>query len=207
MRPLPSGDQKLVQIIDAALADATRRSGHWLACRPGCTQCCIGVFAINPLDALRLQHALRALEASDPHRAARIGKRAQESARRLAPDYPGNSVTGTLFSDPESLARFEDFANDEPCPALDPATGLCDLYDSRPLTCRTFGPPVRTEDGLGVCELCFEGATNEEIAACEMEVDPANLEDRLLKQLTGNHETPVQTTVTFALVTTPSSKR
>jgi len=27
---LPKGDQKLVQILDAALADATRRSGEWL---------------------------------------------------------------------------------------------------------------------------------------------------------------------------------
>ena len=28
-------DQKLIQIVDSALAEATRRSGKWLACRPG----------------------------------------------------------------------------------------------------------------------------------------------------------------------------
>ncbi len=27
---------------------------------------------------------------------------------------------------------FEDFANDEPCPVLDPKTGTCDLYTARP---------------------------------------------------------------------------
>ena len=36
------------------------------------------------------------------------------------------------------------------------------------MTCRVFGPPVRSEDGLGVCELCFQGASDKEIAACEM---------------------------------------
>src|SRR5215467_10641663 len=48
-------DRKLIQIVDAALADTARRSGDWLVCRPGCTQCCLGAFAINQLDALRLQ--------------------------------------------------------------------------------------------------------------------------------------------------------
>ena len=77
---------------------------------------------------------------------------------------------------------FSDFANDEPCPALDPATGNCELYESRPMTCRVFGPPVRCEDGLGVCELCFQGATDKEIAACEMKPDPEDLESALLKK-------------------------
>ena len=48
------------------------------------------------------------------------------------------------------------------------------------MTCRVFGPPVRSEDGLGVCELCFQGASDEEIAACEMKPDPDDLESRLL---------------------------
>src|SRR5512146_1961176 len=109
MRQLPRGDRQLVQIVDAALADATRRSGDWLACRPGCTQCCVGVFAISALDVLRLQQGLRDLETTDPARAGQIRERARESARRLAPQYPGDLVSGELFTDPESVARFEDF--------------------------------------------------------------------------------------------------
>ena len=31
-----------------------------------------------------------------------------------------------------------------------------------------FGPPVRSEGGLGVCELCYHGASDQQIAACEM---------------------------------------
>jgi Fe-S-cluster containining protein len=207
MRPLPGADRKLVQIVDAALADAARRSGHWLVCRPGCTQCCIGVFAINQLDALRLQHGLAELDRTDPARAARIRERTHESASRLAADFPGDPSTGILHSDPRSLARFEDFGNDEPCPALDPATGLCDLYSSRPLTCRSFGPPVRTEGGFGVCELCFRGAPEEAVAACEMKVDPEGLEARILDELGGDPAKPAQTIVTFALLGAPNPEK
>ncbi|MDT8067575.1 MAG: YkgJ family cysteine cluster protein [Terriglobia bacterium] len=199
MRPLPAADRRLVQIVDAALADATRRSGHWLVCRPGCTQCCIGVFAINQLDALRLQHGLADLQRTDPARAARVRERVDESASRLACNFPGDPGTGVLRRDAESLARFEDFANDEPCPALDPATGLCDLYSSRPLTCRSFGPPVHTQGGLGICELCFQGASEREIAACELQVDPDGLESKILRRIGSNPDEPVQTIVTFAL--------
>ena len=197
---LPAGDRQLIQIVDAALADATRRSGSLLVCRPGCTQCCIGVFAISQLDALRLQHGLAELESTDPERAARVRARANESIERLIPDYPGDPKTGVL--DRDSDERFDNFANDEPCPALDPTTGMCDLYASRPITCRAFGPPVRSEGGLGVCELCFHGATEQEIAACEMVVDPDDLESMLLLEIEQRNNLTGDTIVAFALAKT-----
>jgi Fe-S-cluster containining protein len=188
LRRLPATDGKLIQIVDAALADASRRSGEWLACLPGCTQCCVGVFAVNQLDALRLQAGLVQLERTDPLRARGIRERARASIKRMSAEFPGDSKMGVLDAavldeGSEAAAHFAEFANDEVCPVLDPATGLCDLYDSRPMTCRTFGPPVRTEGGLGVCELCFHGATDKQIAACEMVADPDNLETKLLSEL------------------------
>ena len=137
------GDQKLIQIVNAALDDAARRSGEWLVCRPGCTQCCIGVFSINQLDALRLQRGLADLERREPERAARIRQRARQSVRRLSSEFPGDPVSGVLHEGEEAEQQFADFANDEPCPVLDPETGYCELYESRPMTCRVFGPPVR----------------------------------------------------------------
>jgi Fe-S-cluster containining protein len=187
---LPAADGVLIQIVDAALADAARRSGEWLVCRRGCTQCCVGVFAINQLDAVRLQHGLAELEKNDPQRARRIRERAHASIARLTANFPGDAETGILDEGPGAEERFEEFANDEPCPVLDPETGSCDLYQSRPLTCRTFGPPVRSDGGLGVCELCFHGATGEQIAACEMIADPEDLEAKLVDRLersTGLH--------------------
>jgi Fe-S-cluster containining protein len=179
---LPADDQKLIQIVEAALAETARKSREWLVCRKGCTQCCYGAFAISQLDAARLQKGLNELKSTDPKRAARVKQRAQQSAKRLSATFPGDPKTGILSEDEEAEAAFADFANDEPCPALDPATGTCDLYAARPMTCRTFGPPVRSgeEGGLGVCELCYHGASDQQIAECEMVPDPDNLEERLI---------------------------
>lgn len=196
---VPIGDAQLVQILDAALAETARRSGDWLACKPGCTQCCVGVFAIHALDAARLQKGLEELAGSEPERAALIRTRAQESVERLSHGFPGDPITGVLDPSEEAEMRFEDFANDEPCAALDPATGLCDLYLHRPVTCRVFGPPVRTEEGLGVCELCYHGATEEQIAACEMAVDPDGLEARLVEEFEQSSGHRGKTLVAFAL--------
>jgi Fe-S-cluster containining protein len=192
-------DQKLIQIVDAALADAARRSGEWLACRPGCTQCCIGAFAINQLDALRLRRGLRSLQSQAPDRAAAVVKRARQSVSRLSESFPGDPATGILDESEQASQRFSEFANDEPCPALNPQTGLCELYDARPMTCRVFGPPVRSEDGLGVCELCFHGASDDQIAACEMIPDPENLEERLLAKLEDKRGLRANTIVSFCL--------
>lgn len=199
LRRLPSADSGLIQIVDAALADAARRSGDWLVCRPGCTQCCVGVFAINQLDALRLQRGLAALEETDPERARRIRSRARDSVRRLASSFPGNVKTGVLDEGPWAEERFGEFANDEVCPVLDPATGLCELYDARPVTCRTFGPPVRAEGGLGVCELCFHGATDEEVAGCEMVADPEDLEAKLVTKVEKTEGLRGRTIVAFCV--------
>src|SRR5579884_1087899 len=68
----PRGDQTLVQIVNAALAESARKSGPWLVCRPGCTQCCFGPFAINQLDAARLRDGLAELKREDPQLAELI---------------------------------------------------------------------------------------------------------------------------------------
>src|SRR5213592_3700871 len=98
---IETGDCQLLGGIADAMAEAARRSGAWLVCRPGCTECCLGPFEITQLDARRLRAGLAALEAADPMRAARVRARA--------------------------AAHVE--ADDVPCPALDPATGWCDLYE------------------------------------------------------------------------------
>jgi Fe-S-cluster containining protein len=124
------------------------------------------VFAIGPADALRLKQGLAALQQEDPARAIRVQQRAAASWSRLVAQFPGDAACGLLHTDSagEPAAEFADFGNDEPCPVLDPEHGCCELYASRPQTCRLFGPPVETPEGYGVCELCFQHATGAEIA-------------------------------------------
>ncbi|MGC2695919.1 MAG: YkgJ family cysteine cluster protein [Candidatus Angelobacter sp.] len=198
---LPKADRQLVQIVDAALAEAARKSGEWLVCRKGCTQCCFAPFPISQLDAARLRQGTVELRKKDPQRAQRVRERAQAAVTKLTPNFPGDPKTGILGEDKEAEERFVDFADDEPCPALDPATGGCDLYTARPMTCRTFGPPVRSgpEGGLGVCELCYHGANDQQIAGCEMVPDPENLEAKLLEELEQRTGKRGNTIVAFCL--------
>ena len=154
-------DRKLLDSIGAQLAESARRSGAWLACRPGCTQCCIGPFDITQLDAHRLREGLRALAAVDPARAAAVRTRAE----------------AYVLVAPASL-------DDLPCPALDPVTGYCDLYDARPITCRTFGPVTWIDEAtLGACELCYTDATEQQMSECVVDIDPEGLEGALLDAL------------------------
>ena len=198
-----SNGSTLIQIADAALADAYRRAGGWMACKPGCTPCCIGVFPISPLDAERLRAGLRT---APEDVAERILSRAAASRARLAQNFPGDAATGQLFTEDGHEEAFADFANDEPCPVLDPQTGTCDLYASRPMPCRTFGPPMPNEEGgLAVCELCFVGAPASEVERCRVDAGFLDLEAEAdaLHQ-TGNGMRG-QTLIAFALVDTVNS--
>ncbi len=182
-------DSELSQIVDAALAEAASKAGAWLKCRPGCYECCLGAFEISELDAQRLRRGLADLERRDAARATRVRTRAGEAAARLRREYPDDTAERAL-SEPAD--------DDEPCPALDPATGTCDLYESRPLACRTFGPAIQTGSAVATCELCFPGATEEEIAQCAVELDADALEMPILQQLAGQ-DPPSPTLVALAL--------
>jgi Fe-S-cluster containining protein len=192
--------QTLVQIVDTAVADAYQRGGHHLVCKPGCSQCCIGVFPIAHEDAARLREGLSLLEQTDPQKAARIHARVADSLTRLDPWFPGDLTTGILNEDHEAAILFEEFANDEPCPVLDPTTGTCDLYESRPILCRCFGPPMRTEENnLATCELCFIHATTEEIAACELDPTIPAQEATSNEAYNAAHHLHGQTLIVYAL--------
>jgi len=195
---LPDGDSRLVQIVDVSLRDAARRAGDWLVCRPGCTQCCYGAFAINRLDALRLRAGMNALRDLNPSKAEALTLRARAWLDAYGEDFPGDRKSGVLGDSDEERDRFEEFANDAPCPALDLASGMCDVYEWRPMTCRVFGPPIRMDggegsartEGLGHCELCFKGATEAEVAWCEMPL-AVELEEKILAEIDGKSETVV----------------
>ncbi|MCE5311165.1 MAG: YkgJ family cysteine cluster protein [Acidobacteriales bacterium] len=198
---IEAGDRQLLANIAEAVAEVSRRSGDWLVCRPGCIECCKGPFAITQLDALRLREGLRTLSVADPPRAERVRRRAAEYVAAITPNFPGDPVTGVLSEED----AFPEAMDDIPCPALDPDTGCCDLYGARPITCRTFGPVMWTGEGsLGACELCYDGATDEEKIRCAVDIDPEGLEAELLAGLDALGLRGM-TIVAFVLVSAPST--
>ena len=196
--------QTLIQIVDAALDSAAARSGPHLACRPGCSQCCHGVFEITATDAARLRNGLAAACLA---KAGRISSRIASAQEHLGPFFPGDPETGVLHQHlPDEIERFEEWAHADPCPLLDPATQTCDLYEHRPILCRTFGPPIRNDHtdpqaGLAICDLCFTDASEDEIAAAEMDSTFRPLEEREVAEYMAHNPATGPTIIAFAFVT------
>src|SRR5258705_6756972 len=97
-------DGALIQIVDAAMAEAARRSGPWLVCRVGCNECCMGAFPINQLDARRLRRGLAAIDVRDPARAGQVRERARQYLARISRDFPRDPFTGILAEGEEAEA-------------------------------------------------------------------------------------------------------
>jgi Fe-S-cluster containining protein len=197
-------DAALLREVDAEMERAARRAGPLLGCRPGRTECCHGPFPINLLDARRLQRGLAALAAAHPARAGALSRRAEESAARLAPSFPGDAASGLLGEDEAAEERFSAEHAREPCPALDPASGRCELYEWRPLACRTMGPPVRIgAEDLPPCPHCFAAAPPAEGERCRAHPDPVGREDALVEAVERQLSLRGDTTVAFALLLRP----
>lgn len=193
-------DRLLLRVVDDTMAEVSRRAGRHLACRAGCTECCIGPFPITALDALRLRQGLKELRERDPERAAAVRRRAAEAMEAMRADFPGDAAAGKLDDGVGPEHPFWTEFGAMPCPALDPATGLCELYAHRPVTCRSFGPPAEVDGRkLPPCRLCFQGATEEEVEACRVRLDPDDIQGLILSQM----DDPADTLIAVALSSDP----
>ena len=198
-------DRKLLATIDAAMDEASRRAGERWGCGPGRTDCCMGPFPINLLDARRLQAGLRELERDDPQRAAAVRARAREAVEQWTQDFPGDVASGLLSDENLDVQDFCDAHQSMPCPALDPDNGRCTLYAHRPWTCRTFGPPTRVGDEpLPACRHCFAPCSSEETEQLRVEPDPEGLEDALVDQLEREEGRSGDSFVALALLGLPA---
>jgi Fe-S-cluster containining protein len=159
----------------------------------------MGPFTITQLDARSPREGLAEFESRDQQRTARVRKRARQAVTRMRSDFPGGATTGVPGGDEVAEEQFAALAEDRPCSAADAATGTCDLYAARPITCGIFGPPVDFgSEAVGVCGLCFQWARDEEIAACEVEIDLRGLESRLPNELERTAGALGQTMLVFA---------
>ena len=199
-RSIDAGDRDLLASVQGSLSQAEAALQDRLDYGRGCPRCCYGPFPINALDARRLRRGLAALAASDPERAGAIVRRARRSAALFAAGFPGTA--GRLSEDDGAVEAFCLGFGTEACPALDTATGRCELYEWRPLACRTYGPPVRIgSQELPPCEWCFAGSL-EEARRVAAVIDPEEREADLLDRLEAEGD-PGETVIAFALADGP----
>jgi Fe-S-cluster containining protein len=196
---LPAQDARLLEAVDAACAVAERRAAGRLDYRRACPACCLGPFPINRLDALRLQRGLAALAERDAPAAGAIVRAARRDVAVLAADFPGDGARGVLVATLEPRDGFFARHGARPCPALDLRSGRCQLYAHRPITCRTFGPPVHLGGrDLEACRPCFRGTEDDE-NACRVAPDAAGLEDDILDRLETQEGDQGETIIAYAL--------
>ena len=193
-------DGELLRILDEAFKEAARRAGSWLRCEAGCSDCCYGPFPATQLDAWRLRRGLAALDGRDAERAAAIRRRAREAVATLGEGFPGEMSTGRLSRDETLLGRFFDRHGSLACPALETGSGRCELYEWRPVSCRTYGPPLRFDDRSSPpCDLCFRGASPATVEGCRIVPDRDGLEAAILASMGVSADEPWETLIAFAL--------
>lgn len=115
--------------------------------------CCHGLFEITSADVSMLSEALDTLPAS-----IRAGIESRSQSIMDSTSHPNlREITD------EEKEKFLHTTEAVACPNLD-QQGLCLVYESRPLICRTFGLPVRTGSQYtgDECELNFTEATQEQ---------------------------------------------
>jgi Fe-S-cluster containining protein len=196
---LAAEDERFVQAMDAAVAVSEARAGARLHYGRGCPACCLGPFPINRLDVLRLRRGLADLAAREPQRAQAIVEAAAAGVRAMAAEFPGDPASGRLVEVEAGRDAFFARFGGRPCPALELRGGTCQLYRWRPVTCRTFGPPVRLGGrDLEACEACFRGTPAEE-AECRVEPDAAGMEDAILDRLEAEEGDQGETIIAYAL--------
>lgn len=149
---------ELIQIVDRAVAQAMKIAGPAIRCRRGCQHCCIGPFLVTSLDLELLRTGLHLLEPED---SARIQDRAAEARQAMQSGFPGNWQTGELEAENDP---FDDRHKGLPCPVLDLETGVCSLYEHRPIACRLHGAAITINDQkLNHCRLNHVGQSAAEI--------------------------------------------
>lgn len=121
-----------------------------LQCGRGCSLCCHGLFEIGSGDVPVIAEGLAELH---PARRRKIVRRAMDIMESTA--HPNLRECS-----PEEKEAFFDRTEHVPCPALS-ESGECEMYEWRPLVCRTFGLPIREGDQFigDICELNFTEAT------------------------------------------------
>jgi Fe-S-cluster containining protein len=146
--------RKILGRADEHFAEVARTQPQNLQCGAGCSLCCYGLFEIGSGDVPLIAEGL---EAMHPMRRRQVIRRAAEIVESSA--HPNLRECS-----PEAKEAFFDRSQSTPCPNLD-ASGLCMMYEHRPLVCRTFGLPLREgRKYLGdVCELNFTEASRKEL--------------------------------------------
>ena len=153
--------KEILTKADEFFGSVTRAQSQNLQCGRGCSLCCYGLFEIGSGDVPVIAEGLAKLHPS----------RRRKIIRKAMGLIASSSHPNLRECSPEEKEAFFDRTASVACPSLS-ESGECQIYESRPLVCRTFGLPLKNgEEYIGdVCELNFTNASEEEKRAASWDL-------------------------------------
>lgn len=141
--------RQLVEQVDAAFDKIQTAYDDCVSCKVGCADCCHALFDLSLVEALHIKNEFDAKLSNDQR--SKIIERANEADRqvyRLKRQAHKDQQAGK--SENEILDWMA--AQRVRCPLLN-EKDQCELYESRPITCRLYGVPTVIGDQAHSCGL------------------------------------------------------
>ncbi|EFI33667.1 protein of unknown function UPF0153 [Desulfonatronospira thiodismutans ASO3-1] len=147
LSPYFSRYEQLMQGVDSIFHKMKGDFPGEVRCDDGCTDCCYALFDLSLVEALYLNHRFQELDTSLRNmvlvEADKADRRTHKIKKQLFKEHEGGA------SEEEILKK----AGKErvQCPLL--MEGKCILYESRPLTCRLYGLPMKIGENTVSCSM------------------------------------------------------
>lgn len=129
----------LLKQVDKWFAQCVKASPLSIACCQGCSSCCRGLFDITLLDAWYVRKGFDRLPFEVKEGVKRKSLKQIATLRTVWPEMTHPYILNTVQEREWDNLMPED--DETPCALLDD-TGMCLIYDYRPMTCRLHGIPM-----------------------------------------------------------------
>ncbi len=137
----------LVQQVDAVFEKVQEEFSECVVCEVGCSDCCHALFDLTLIEAMFIKSQFDALIPNEQR--AKLIEKANVADRKVYKLKRGASKA--LQEGKPEAEILEDMARQKiRCPLLDD-NNKCELYESRPITCRLYGIPTEIGGRAHTC--------------------------------------------------------
>lgn len=130
--------QSLVEQVEAVFKQVQNEYGECVSCKVGCADCCHALFDLTLIEAMFIKHQFDKVIPKEDRQ--EIVERANVADRKV---YKLKRAASKAHQEgkPENEILEEMAVQRIRCPLLD-ENDKCEMYESRPITCRLYGIPT-----------------------------------------------------------------
>lgn len=141
--------EALVKQVEAVFDKVQQEYSYCVVCKVGCADCCHALFDLTLIEAMFIKRQFdkiipAELRSEILERANKADRKVYQLKRKASKEYHDGKSENEILDD---MARQR-----IRCPLLD-SENKCELYESRPITCRLYGIPTVIGDKAHSCGL------------------------------------------------------